>query len=383
MTIYYALNGEYLENYYVFREMEAKVRKEISVEVIKEIKEGVLSFGSDTPLLSIEDGIARIKIDGLLQQQQTVSASLLGPVTTYEDIEKATLEAVSDYTVQEIEYHISSPGGDWDGVDYCAEVIAKAGKPTKAIVYTEAQSGGYYLASQADKIYAATRGSLFGSIGVACELFDRTAEEGKKGIRRLVFTNTQSVDKRADPATEAGATVVMEHLDMLYDVFETRVIEGRRKNTADFSEQNVRQLKGRSVTANRALEIGLIDGIISESKEKGRKTSKGVKGVKLSEFTAQGAEAEEELKGYVKAAVAASQGRILEIVKLSGVQLSERAQTAIKEGQDAGAYARQELAAIRESLSVPNVDNLGTGGSDTSLSDLNNLNKKTQAAFAL
>jgi ClpP class serine protease len=384
MNVYYALGAEYLEHYYVFRELEAKVRKEISVEMIKAIQDGTVSFTSEAPLLVVEQGIARIKIEGMLQQRSTVSASLLGPVTTYEAIEQAIAEAVSDYAVREIEFHLSSPGGTWEGIDYCAEMIAKAGKPTTAIVYNEAHSGGYYLASQADTVYAVTRGSLFGSIGVAAELFDRTEEEGKKGIRRLVFTNSQSKDKRPDPATEAGASVVQEHLDMLYDIFEQRVIAGRRKQVGDFSQEHIRALRGRSVSAVRALEIGLIDGIISDEPEDGQdKSRKGVNSVKLAEFTAQGAEAEQELTEYTRAAVKASEERMLEIVKLSGAVLSERAEAAIRNGQDAGAFAREELSALRESLAVPNGEQLGTSKPDTSLKDVKEMSRKTSGAFAL
>lgn len=386
MNVYYALGAEYLEHYYVFRELEAKVRKEISVEMIKEIREGRVSFTSDTPILVVEDGIARIKIEGMLQQRQTVSASLLGPVTAYEDIEKAIAEAVSDYAVREIEFHVSSPGGGWEGIDYCAELIAKAGKPTTAIVYNEAHSGGYYLASQADHVYAVTCGSLLGSIGVAAELFDRTEEEGKKGIRRLVFTNSQSKDKRPDPATEAGASVVQEHLDMLYDIFEQRVVAGRKKQVADFSPQHIRALKGKSVTAARALEIGLIDGIMSENEQRQDMSPKGLKGVKsmkLAEFTAQGAQAEKELTEYTTAALKASEERMLEIVKLSGVRLPERAEAAIRSGQDAGTFAREELSLLRQSLSTPNGEQLGSSKPDTSLHDVTTQLGKPIGAFAL
>jgi ClpP class serine protease len=384
MNVYYALGSEYLEKYYVFREIESKVRKEISVEMIKEIQHRTLSFTSDAPILAVENGIAKIKIDGMLQQRETVSASMLGPVTTYEDIEKATIDAISDHAVQKIEYHISSPGGEWEGIDYCAEVIAKAGKPTKAIVYNQAQSGGYYLASQTDEVYAATRGSMVGSIGLTVELFDRTEEEGKKGIRRLVFTNTHSTDKRFNPATEAGAELMIEQLDMLYEIFEDRVVEGRRKQRADFSEKNVRQLRGRTVTAERALEIGFIDGIISEQKEEksGPNMSKGEKGLKLSEFIAQGAEAEQELNEYTATAVAASQERILEIIKLSGIKISKGALEAIKTGQNAGDFARQELTALRMSLTSSNVEKLGSSQPDTTWKDVQTT-KNTSKAFAL
>jgi ClpP class serine protease len=386
VNVYYALGGEYLESWYAYREMESRVRKEISAEAVKEIRDGALS-AERGPILSVEGGVARIKIEGLLQRRVTASAALLGEAASYEEIEKATLEAASDPDAREIEYHISSPGGNWEGIDYCAEVIASAGKPTKAIVYSEAQSGGYYLASQADKVYAASRGSLFGSVGVAAEMFDRTEEDGRKGVRRLVFTNTRSADKIPDPATDAGAAVVLERLDALYEIFEGRVVEGRRKSVRGFSAGAVRSLNGRSVTARRALELGLIDGVMPEMRKEGRMAPEGEGRMKLKEFAAQGAEAESELEGYAAAKAAeaadAAQERVLKIVRLSGAALSETALEAIKAGVDAGEFARRELIAYREAHSGINAGKLGGIAPDSSLEDLRAASKSGAAAFVL
>jgi protease-4 len=247
MTVTYVLPSTHLEKFYAFREAESKARTELSPELIKTIRAESLSMHSELPFMSIDEGVAKIKIEGLLEQTVSVSSILSGGATAYEDIEKATLEADANPSVREIQYHISSPGGNWDGVDYCAEVIASAKKPTAVYVYTEAQSGGYYLASQADKVYAVTKGSLFGSIGVACEVFDRTEEDGRKGVRRLVFTNSESADKRPDLLTDEGAAVMRDHLDQLYAIFEGRVVEGRRKNAEKyrgFFRENREGIKG-------------------------------------------------------------------------------------------------------------------------------------------
>jgi ClpP class serine protease len=367
MKVFYALAPAELERFYIFRDMESRVRADLSVELIDKIKAEVYAdreAEGTIPPYSVKDGIACIVIEGTLTAKVHISDDLYGDVTTYSDIELATRAADADPMVREIHYAINSPGGGWDGVDYCAEVIKTATKPTTAIVYSSAQSGGYYLASQADKVLAVTKGSLVGSIGVAAEIFDRTEEQGKKGIKRLIFTNSQSTDKRPDANTDAGAAVIQEELDALYAVFEGRVVEGRQQNIKDFTAENVRQLKGRSVTAVRALEIGLIDGILSEEETKDEIIEATDTGgiMTLQEFLAENVSAKAEYDALTtsrQSYVEVERGRVLEIITLSGVSVPAPAQKAIELGTSAESYAKDALVSLRASLATSNASALG------------------------
>jgi ClpP class serine protease len=187
-----------------------------------------------------------------------------------DNIFQATRLADADPMVLEIQYHINSPGGYWDGLDYCAEAIKSTQKPTTAVIYTMAQSGGYYLASQADRIVAVTKGSSVGSIGVVVEVFDRTVEDGQKGITRHILTNRAITDKWPKPEEAAGRELIIDRLDQLYAIFENRVIEGRKKQVKGFSVETIRNLAGRTITAEKALVLGFIDGIRSEESEKNK-----------------------------------------------------------------------------------------------------------------
>ena len=302
MKVFWAMKAEELERFYAFREAEARVRRETPAGLIREIKAEALEWGASGSLpYKAENGVATISIEGSLEPRRTVSSSLYGETTTYGEIEKATRAAEADPLVEKIRYNINSPGGSWDGVDYCAEVIKQASKPTEAVIFTGAHSAGYYLASQAGKIYAATKGSAAGSVGVAAEYFDREMKDEKEGIKRYVFTNTESADKRPKAGEPEGAAVIQEQLDGYYRIFENRVVEGRRKNIAAFTAENIRQLRGRSVLAEKAMETRLIDGILSEMAEKKpeHNTREG-EGMKLQELLASSAEAKAEFDSLVE-----------------------------------------------------------------------------------
>ncbi|MDR1469331.1 MAG: S49 family peptidase [Spirochaetaceae bacterium] len=377
MKVFWAMRAEELERFYAFREAEARVRRDLSSDLIKEIRaEARDVWTSESKPYTAENGVANIAIEGTLEPKRTLSSSLYGETTTYGEIEEATRAAEADPLVEKIRYSINSHGGNWDGVDYCAEVIKQAKKPTEAVVYTGAHSAGYYLASQTGKVYAATKGSSVGSIGVAAEYFDREMKDEKEGIKRRVFTNTESADKRPKAGDPEGAAVIQEQLDQYYRVFENRVIEGRLKNVALFTAENIRQLRGRSVLAEKALEIGLIDGILSEMAADGpRNNAFGERNMKLQEFLASNAEAQGEFNALVEkqaaekavamakegagAAVAAERGRILEIFSLSGAKISDETKKAVETGADAGEYAKTRLHSLSGSLNTSNAGALG------------------------
>jgi ClpP class serine protease len=391
MKVFWAMKGEDLERFYAFREAEARVRRDMSAELVREIKAEALAWGGaaagESKPYEVENGTANIAIEGTLEPKRTVSSSLYDETTTYSEIEEATRLADADPLVEKIRYNINSSGGNWDGVDCCAEAIKRASKPTEAVIYTGAYSAAYYLASQAGKIYAATKGSGAGSIGVVAEYFDREKHDEKEGVRRHVFTNTESADKRPRAGEPEGAAVIQAQLDECYRIFENRVVEGRQKNIAAFTAENVRQLRGRSVLAEKALEIGLIDGILSEMAEtEPKNTFTGEESMNegkmnLQEFLASNAEAKAEIDALageraaamadklandiVNGAVEAERGRILEIFSLSGIKISDETKKAVETGADAGEYAKTRLKSLARNFNTSNAGELGNPNPDT------------------
>jgi len=158
---------------------------------------------------------------------------------------------------------INSPGGSPVQSSLIAarirELSAEKKLPVLAFVEDVAASGGYWLATAADEIYA-DRASVIGSIGVISAGFGFTEAIAKLGVERRVYTageNKSILDpfKPEDPADVARLDRI---LNDLHAVFRGQV-ESRRGAKLKADEPDL--FSGAFWTAEAAQELGLIDGI--------------------------------------------------------------------------------------------------------------------------
>ena len=121
-----------------------------------------------------------------------------------------------------------------------------------------AASGGYYIAAEADEIWA-TPGTITGSIGVfaAVPTFERLLERigvYTDGVGTTDLAGSLRLDRPLDPQV---ATVIRSSVDFSYANFQQLVAQGR-----DMTSGEVNSLaEGRVWSAPDALENGLLDGI--------------------------------------------------------------------------------------------------------------------------
>jgi ClpP class serine protease len=243
-------------------------RKELS-EITAIIKSDIQNMGD---LFHIEDGVAHIPVVGELSEKPNISASLFGQdQTTYGSIIDNIAKAENDLMVEKAIFHFDTPGGTVAGADQTAMAIRNMKKPTEAHVHNMSASAGYLLAAQTGKIIAMTPMAELGSIGVAAEIIDKSGMDEKAGIKRHVIVSTGAENKRIDPATKAGQDKIRERINETHKVFVRRVAEGR-----GVSEETVRENfgKGGLLIASKALEAGMIDGIMDGAKLITSKTKK-------------------------------------------------------------------------------------------------------------
>lgn len=131
--------------------------------------------------------------------------------------------------------------------------------PVLAFAEDVAASGGYWLATAADEIYA-DESSIIGSIGVISASFGFPDALKRLGIERRVYT--AGVHKNPlDPFLPEQPDEV-EHLKRLqadvHDAFR-RQVRGRRGDRLKGDEGDL--FSGRFWSGRAALELGLIDGI--------------------------------------------------------------------------------------------------------------------------
>ena len=157
---------------------------------------------------------------------------------------------------------INSPGGSpvQSGIIYDEIRRLRAlhpDTPMYAVVEDICASGGYYIASAADKIYV-DKASLVGSIGVLMDNFGFVDAMHKLGVERRVFT---SGDNKAflDPFSPLEPRQV-EHAKALLGEIHQQFIEvvrkGRGKRLADSPDV----FSGLIWTGAKSIELGLTDG---------------------------------------------------------------------------------------------------------------------------
>ncbi|MDO4727766.1 MAG: signal peptide peptidase SppA [Bacteroidota bacterium] len=169
-------------------------------------------------------------------------------------------EAIKDDKIKAIVIRINSPGGSaltsdiiWREIE-----LAKMKKPVVVSMGNVAASGGYYIACNANRIFAeptTVTGSIgvFGSIPNFKNLTDRIG----------VYSDTVTTHKNAvtySPFREMSDNFrekTTESINLVYDTFLDRVSKGR-----GMTVEEVHQIaQGRVWTGVQAKEIGLVDEI--------------------------------------------------------------------------------------------------------------------------
>jgi protease-4 len=174
-------------------------------------------------------------------------------------IAKAIREARLDDDVKAIVLRVNSPGGSALASDviWRETLLAKKAKPFIVSMGDVAASGGYYISCAADRIFAQPN-TITGSIGV----FGLIPNAQKALSEKLGITiDTVNTNKHSDVgtilrgATKEEAAYIQQGVEKIYDVFITKVGEGRKmpKNNVDSIGQ------GRVWSGADAIKINLVD----------------------------------------------------------------------------------------------------------------------------
>jgi protease IV len=169
-------------------------------------------------------------------------------------------EAREDDDVKAIVLRIDSPGGSaltsdliWREIE-----ITKKVKPVVVSMGNLAASGGYYIACNADKIFA-ENSTITGSIGVFGMLPNLSKISDKYGINsELVETHKNASGYTPfEPLEEDFRNFTQEGVEQVYKTFVSRVAAGRKMT---FSQVDA-IAQGRVWSGADALKLGLVDKI--------------------------------------------------------------------------------------------------------------------------
>ncbi len=169
-------------------------------------------------------------------------------------------EARKNKEVKAIVLRINSPGGNaltseliWREIE-----LTKKVKPVVVSMGDYAASGGYYIACNANKIYAEAN-TITGSIGVFGILPNFTEAVKKLGINvEQVKTNPNASEYSPFQPLDANYRgFAQEGVEKIYGVFVKRVADGRKLTTTQVDAIG----QGRVWSGQDALKIGLVDKI--------------------------------------------------------------------------------------------------------------------------
>lgn len=175
-------------------------------------------------------------------------------------IKRSLQEARDDKDVKAIVLRVNSPGGSaltseliWREIE-----ITKKVKPVVVSMGNYAASGGYYIAANADRIFAEPN-TITGSIGV----FGMLPNMNQLG--KNIGINAEQVKTHAnasgysvfEPIDENFKGFVLESIEKTYATFLKRVADGRKMTT----EQVDAIAQGRVWTGVDAHKLGLVDEI--------------------------------------------------------------------------------------------------------------------------
>jgi protease-4 len=174
--------------------------------------------------------------------------------------------------VKAILVRIDSPGGSVAPSQEIYEAIhrAREEKPVVASLGSVAASGGYYIASAAEKIFA-NPGTLTGSIGVAMHTRNVRDLMSKIGVESSVIKSGKFKDVGSPyrSMTPGEERYLQEVSDEIYVQFLEAVSKSRK-----MKQETVEEIAdGRIFTGKRAQELGLVDamgGLETAARETGR-----------------------------------------------------------------------------------------------------------------
>jgi protease IV len=178
-----------------------------------------------------------------------------------DDIIKVIRKLRKNEKVKAVVLRVNSPGGSaFASEEILRELqLLKAKKPLVVSMGNVAASGGYYIACQADSIFAMPN-TITGSIGVFTMMFNvSNLMKNKLGVTFDGVRNTPYADfpSGVRTLTEDERARMQAQVNNIYDIFKSRVAAGRKMTV-----ENVDSIaQGRVWTGTDALAIGLVDGL--------------------------------------------------------------------------------------------------------------------------
>lgn len=209
------------------------------------------------PFLKSPPAVAVVRLEGMIGTGGRFGSPMLSDSAVAPMLERAFTRG----RPKAVALVVNSPGGSPVQSAMIAARIrrlsAQKKVPVLAFVEDLAASGGYYIASAADEIWA-DAGSLIGSIGVISAGFGFAGLISRHGVERRVYTAGEA-KSFLDPFLPEKPEDVARLRTLQDDIHATFIAHVRARREGKLVRDDI--FNGDFWTGQRALDLGLIDGI--------------------------------------------------------------------------------------------------------------------------
>ena len=211
------------------------------------------------------DKVVLLEISGILLEEDLEKGGLpwSGRAGLLDRLAEELALAEEDDSIKAVLVKIDSPGGSVSASDMIYHQLKshrdKTGRPMVVCLMGLAASGGYYSALAGDRILAIPTATV-GSIGVISLKLDLAGLMERYGVRAETVKSGEHKDMWSlfRPATQAEQALMQSLVDDFFERFKSLVRERRPNITAGQLETVA---DGRIMSAAKALELGLVDGL--------------------------------------------------------------------------------------------------------------------------
>jgi signal peptide peptidase SppA len=214
--------------------------------------------GRKTTAISTEGAVGLLSLQGPIFPKANMMTEFSG-ATSIEQWTTDFKALMANERVDTILLNVDSPGGIADMIPETARMIREASKEKRivAVANTMAGSAAYMLASQANELYA-SESAYVGSVGAYLIHTDDSELKDKLGVTQTVIKEGRLKAALITPLTPETREHLQEVVGDSYDSFVNAVAEGRNTTVEDVVANYG---EGGVVSAKRALESGMIDGV--------------------------------------------------------------------------------------------------------------------------
>jgi len=207
------------------------------------------------------DGPDKVAVLPVVGTISTAGPTSVGSAAaTPETLRDQLRQAEEDGRVKAVVLEVDSPGGGVVPTDEMYRSIQEfketTGLPVVISMSQTAASGGYYIATAADRIVA-NESTLTGSLGVIFSYLNFAEAAAEYGIEEEVIKSGpfKDIGSSTREPTEEELEILQSYVDESYDGFVEVIVEGR-----GLPEEEVRELAdGRVYSGLQAESLGLVD----------------------------------------------------------------------------------------------------------------------------